>query len=165
MGVELEGEKQLKCGADQTPDNFFLTRFNFYKKIKEETGTPFPVALREIDAAFARSEAEKSTYYSCNPHDTSGELCFPHTSLITSESIALKKGLFRESKNQPFLTWDALKTAFHLFITSSFSFYKHKYPHSWKTIFVHLLEKGNLLVRSDNNTGFSSSKVLQTTTI
>lgn len=165
MGVELEGEKKIQSEADRTPDNFFLARFNFYKKIKEEAWTPFPNALREIDANFAASNAGKLTYQSCNLHDTLGEPCTPHTSLTKREDIQLKKGLLTENKKHLFLTLNALKPAFHVFLTSSFSFYKHKYPHSWKNIFVHLLEKGNLLVRSDNNTGFSSSKVLQTTTI
>jgi hypothetical protein len=51
------------------------------------------------------------------------------------------------------------------FLTFSVSFFKQTYPQNWKTIFVHLFEKSNLLVRSDNNTGFFSPKILQTTTI
>ena len=51
------------------------------------------------------------------------------------------------------------------YITSLFSHYKKIYPQNWKTIFVHLFEKSNLLIRPDNNTGFSLREVLQTTTI
>jgi hypothetical protein len=50
-------------------------------------------------------------------------------------------------------------------ITSLYSIYNLKYAHTWKTIFYYIYEKSNLLVRSDNNTGFSWPKALQTTTI
>ncbi len=50
-------------------------------------------------------------------------------------------------------------------LTFSLPFFTTMYRHSWKNFFVHFSEKTNLLLRSDNNTGFSIQKSLQTTTI
>jgi hypothetical protein len=49
--------------------------------------------------------------------------------------------------------------------TLSLSLVKLFFPHTCKNIFVHTIEKTNLLFRMDNNTGFFTRKILQTTTI
>jgi hypothetical protein len=50
-------------------------------------------------------------------------------------------------------------------IKYSISLCKINYTQKWKTIFLHIYEKSNLLVRSDNNTVFSKLEILQITTI
>ena len=52
-----------------------------------------------------------------------------------------------------------------LLFISKLLFNKTIYHQVWKRIVVHFHEKNILLVRSDNNTGLSFLKVLQTTTI
>ena len=50
-------------------------------------------------------------------------------------------------------------------LTCSFSFNTRENPPGWKTISVHPFKKIHWSIRSEKNTGFYSTEILQTTTI
>ena len=165
MGIELEWVKKIKCGTDKKSNKFFLAPFNFYNKNNNSCEATRPKALREIDKDLAECKADTSIGPSCNLPGASGTVSIPVSSLTQRISKQFKKMVLTEKENGIFPSFKRLKSIFGHLLTFSLSFFKQTYPQSWKTIFVHLFEKSNLLVRSDNNTGVSSSKFLQTTTI
>jgi len=85
--------------------------------------------------------------------------------LLSHWARELLKGLdFMKKRSLIFSMQKCCEALFEIQITSSFSYFKQKYPHKEKTYCLDII-KSNLLVRSENNTEFFSLKILQTTTI
>jgi hypothetical protein len=165
MGIELEWLKKIKSQTDKRFNNFFLADVSLYDNVKSSYQTRRLKSSRKINADFAYCTAENSDSNSCNLRSAPSTKSIPVTFLLQWVSKPSGKMEFIEPRNAAFSAEKNGVTISQVHITFSFSLSKQTYPQSWKTIFVHLLGKSNLSVRSDNNTEFCSQEILQTTTI
>ncbi|MCW3113279.1 MAG: hypothetical protein JWR18_1675 [Segetibacter sp.] len=163
MIIALKWVKKVKSKTRLKLNKFFLAFFNLCDKPDDNTSS-IPKTLRENRLDFHRREIELLKYNFCNL-PALRTIPNPVSSSIERISKQLEKMVFIEKKMKVSSASNTLELLIEAFLTFSVSFFKQTYPQNWKTIFVHLFEKSNLLVRSDNNTGFFSPKILQTTTI
>ena len=159
MGVKLKWVKKSKRDVPFfSPDYFFLAHFDFYKKI-------ISCFWAHLSGRFLLKSGAGEI------ENASGRFCdLPPTSVLSSLASAtgcvqLNEATMELNKNGCFRNAAIIEAGFGTSIKASISSFKQTYPHRLKTLFRHLVKKSNLLVRSDNNTGFSGRKILQTTTI
>jgi hypothetical protein len=165
MGIELEWEKKNRQGTGAKHNKFFLTDFSSKYRIFNITKTHQPTVFREF-ATFAHiGKASNSNNPSFNQYYASKPGYFSQVFCFTGRLGTCIRMMPTEIRNPAFKKVNGSRRLIRVLVTFSFSYVKRIYSHNWKNIFVHLSEKTNLLIRSDKNTGVSSLKILQTTTI
>jgi hypothetical protein len=165
MGIALEGEKEIRCEKHDNFNNFFLPDFILYSKIPNISKTATKGKSGGNDVWYVNTKNVCLDSRPFNPLQAAATIVMLSHILINIVRRCFKKTISAGKR------FDLLQTSsndinpLRVFVSFSFSFSLITYLENWINIFVHLLEKTNLLIRSDNKTGFSLSKMLQTNTI
>ncbi|MCW3080076.1 hypothetical protein [Segetibacter sp.] len=165
MVIEIERGKKVESESCKTYTKFFLNYFNaLLKKINfsKTAGGHTSKKADGVDLEFKKEIVRNNFFNLPVALDALSNLVSSATVTIAKE---LKEMVITDKENSVFWYGRRINNFCHVFLTFSLSSFIKTYPQTWKTIFVHLFEKSNLLVRSDNNTVFPSPKMLQTTTI
>lgn len=167
MGVELEWKHAKTLRINISFSNFFSAASNFFKTAAQnpKTAAQRSNSLQQFHESSFGNWSRAIPFQFFRRVDVLRKAASRVNSLKPAGRVCLKTGVLNGRFQAGFGLLGCPIVLFKHIIISSYSFIKHTHPHSWKIIFVHLLEKSNLSVRSDNNTGFSLLKVLQTTTI
>jgi hypothetical protein len=156
MTIELKWLKKTSWQRDEKWNRFFLALFSLINKSKNA----HKIGLADVSNSNRSSLKNSATNKYPNLPGAFGSIEFPVLSLINWVSKHLNKMKFDKKQEGVFLT---LKRS--VILPFSLSFVKLPHCQSSETFLVHSIEKNNWLIRSDNNTGYSVKKILQTTFI
>ena len=161
MGIELQKLKKIKS-------KIFLKFFHFLHSshnLPVKYSSPDLLRLPAI-TGYRYTSTSRNSYHKAFVFPGSADFCNATQNVCSDATIRrIEKVSFYEVF---YLKRWFLKIIMCLntrVLTNSLSFFKSRYSQKWKTIFQYIIEKSNLSVGTDNNTGFSLPKVLQTTTI
>ena len=158
MVIDLQEEEKIK-------NRNFIIYFHFLHPLhlKGSLKTELADYIRESNIANKSRRKSTSIYFLSRILHAPFNFCNFCTARISQIIGTANNSVYETVKRIKLNNVEIFET--NEWLTCLFSMSKTKYTHKWKTIFQHIYEKSNLLVRSDNNTGFSYLKVLQTTTI
>jgi hypothetical protein len=166
MGIELGWVKKNTHETGGKFNSSYLTDYSSKHRIFNIPKTQKPSVFREIGTFSGIGKPGNSNSPSINQAFASKSNHFSQVPCRTSSlGTCIRMMMSTEIQYPVYMIVNGSRRLNRVVVTFSFSYFKRTYPHNWKNSFGHLLEKSNLLIRSDKNTGVSSLKILQTTTI